>query len=71
MDTGARTAPAKKRDRSTIPALGFIVSCVLAAYGFKSGNAFFLWMLPAILMVCAIAWSFWSTREMGDSAHRT
>jgi hypothetical protein len=67
METGARPAPAKKQDRSTLPALAFIASCVMAAYGFKTGSALFLWMLPAILMVIAIAWSFWPTRKTGDS----
>ena len=69
MESLARPAPAKKRDRSIIPTLAFIVSCVVAAYGFKTGNAFLLWMLPAILMVVAITWSFWPTRKKGASGN--
>jgi hypothetical protein len=56
-----------KRDRSTLPTVAFIVSCVLFTYGYKEGNTLIQWIIPGILMISSIAWSLWSTRGGGES----
>ena len=65
MDSSVRPVPAKKRDHSTAPSVAFIVSCVLAAYGFKTGNALFLWILPSLLVAGALVYAFVSSRGRG------
>jgi hypothetical protein len=66
MDSEARLAPARKRDRSTLPSLALVVGCILFAYGFKSGNSFVQWVLPAVLMLGALGYGFWSGRSSGE-----
>ena len=56
-----------KRDRSTLPTIAFIVSCVFFTYGYKEGSPLLQWIIPGILMVSSIAWSLWSAREGGES----
>jgi len=56
IDTQLSARP-PKRDRSTLPTLMFIVSCVLLTYGFSEKNAIVQWVIPGILMISSIAWS--------------
>jgi hypothetical protein len=64
---GAAPTRARKPDRVTVPLIGVLVACVLAAYGMNSPSALWRWGLPLAVVALACAWSFIAGRRAAAS----
>ena len=58
-------AHAKKQDRTGALVAAVLFATFLSAWGFKGGNALYVWQLPLALVLAAAAWTWWPRRSGG------
>jgi hypothetical protein len=58
----------KRRDRTTLPCIALLISCLLIVMGHSSDDALLMWIVSAVLVGASFLWVFLPRR--GERSQR-